>query len=61
MTVTAKPAGPAEADAAVIEQSWAKPERFAAIFERYRYRGGAGPGLPAQAALPVHLGSGGRE
>jgi RNA polymerase sigma-70 factor, ECF subfamily len=35
VTVTAKPAGPAEADAAVIEQSWATPERFAAIFERY--------------------------
>jgi len=35
VTVTAQPPGSAEADAAVIEQSWAKPERFAAIFERY--------------------------
>ena len=35
MTVTVKPTGPPEADAAVIEQSWAEPERFAAIFERY--------------------------
>ena len=35
MTVTARPAGQPEADAALIEQSWAKPERFAAIFERY--------------------------
>jgi hypothetical protein len=35
LTVTVKPAGPPEADAAVIEQSWAEPERFAAIFERY--------------------------
>ena len=35
MTVTVKPTGPPEADAVVIEQSWAEPERFAAIFERY--------------------------
>ena len=35
MTVTARPTGQPEADAALIEQSWAKPERFAAIFERY--------------------------
>ena len=35
MTVTARPAGPPEADATLIEQSWARPERFAAIFERY--------------------------
>jgi hypothetical protein len=35
LTVTVKPTGPPEADAAVIEQSWAEPERFAAIFERY--------------------------
>jgi len=33
--VTAKLTGPPEADAAVIEQSWTQPERFAAIFERY--------------------------
>ena len=35
MTGTAKLTGPPEADAAVIEQSWTTPERFAAIFERY--------------------------
>jgi RNA polymerase sigma-70 factor (ECF subfamily) len=35
LTVTAGPTGPPEADAAVIEQSWTQPERFAAIFERY--------------------------
>jgi RNA polymerase sigma factor (sigma-70 family) len=35
LTVTVKPTGPSEADAVVIEQSWAEPERFAAIFERY--------------------------
>ena len=35
MTVTAKLTGPPQADAAVIEQSWTQPERFAAIFERY--------------------------
>jgi RNA polymerase sigma-70 factor (ECF subfamily) len=35
LTVTVKPTGPPEADAVVIEQSWAEPERFAAIFERY--------------------------
>ena len=35
MTVTARLTGPPEADAAVIEQSWTRPERFAVIFERY--------------------------
>lgn len=35
MTVTRGPAGHAEADATVIGQSLAEPERFAAIFERY--------------------------
>jgi RNA polymerase sigma-70 factor, ECF subfamily len=35
LTVTAKHTGLPEADAAVIEQSWARPERFAVIFERY--------------------------
>jgi RNA polymerase sigma-70 factor, ECF subfamily len=35
LTVTASLTGPPEADAAVIEQSWIQPERFAAIFERY--------------------------
>jgi RNA polymerase sigma factor (sigma-70 family) len=35
LTVTAKLSGQPEADARVIEQSWAEPERFAAIFERY--------------------------
>ena len=35
MTGTAKLSGPPEADAALIEQSWTTPERFAAIFERY--------------------------
>jgi RNA polymerase sigma factor (sigma-70 family) len=33
--VTAKLTGPPEADAAVIQQSWTRPERFAVIFERY--------------------------
>jgi RNA polymerase sigma factor (sigma-70 family) len=35
LTGTAKLTGPSEADAAVIEQSWTRPERFSAIFERY--------------------------
>jgi RNA polymerase sigma factor (sigma-70 family) len=35
VTVTARITGPPDADARVIEQSWAEPERFAAIFERY--------------------------
>jgi len=35
VTVTGNLTGPPEADAAVIEQSWTQPERFAAIFERY--------------------------
>ena len=35
MTVTAGRAGQPQADATVIEQSLAVPERFAAIFERY--------------------------
>jgi len=35
LTGTAKLTGPPEADAAVIEQSWTRPERFAVIFERY--------------------------
>jgi RNA polymerase sigma factor (sigma-70 family) len=35
LTGTAKLTGPPEADAAVIEQSWTRPERFSAIFERY--------------------------
>jgi RNA polymerase sigma-70 factor (ECF subfamily) len=35
LTVTARPVGQPEADATLIEQSWARPERFAAIFERY--------------------------
>jgi RNA polymerase sigma factor (sigma-70 family) len=35
LPVTARITGPPEADAAVIEQSWTQPERFAAIFERY--------------------------
>jgi RNA polymerase sigma-70 factor (ECF subfamily) len=35
VTVTAELTGPAEADASLIEQSWAEPERFAVIFERY--------------------------
>jgi RNA polymerase sigma-70 factor (ECF subfamily) len=35
LTVTANFTGPAGADASVIEQSWAEPERFATIFERY--------------------------
>jgi RNA polymerase sigma-70 factor (ECF subfamily) len=33
--VTGEPTGPPATDAAVIEQSWAKPERFEAIFRRY--------------------------
>jgi RNA polymerase sigma factor (sigma-70 family) len=33
--VTAEPTGLPAADAAVIEQSWAEPERFEAIFRRY--------------------------
>ena len=33
--VTGEPAGPPATDAAVIEQSWAEPERFEAIFRRY--------------------------
>ena len=32
---TGEPAGPPAADAAVIEQSWAEPERFEEIFRRY--------------------------
>lgn len=32
---TGEPAGPPATDAAVIEQSWAEPERFEAIFRRY--------------------------
>ena len=35
MTVTAEPTGPPATDATVIEQSWAEPERFEAIFRRY--------------------------
>ena len=35
MIVTGDPAGPSVTDAAVIEQSWAEPERFEAIFRRY--------------------------
>jgi RNA polymerase sigma-70 factor, ECF subfamily len=35
VTVTGDPAGPPATDAAVIEQSWAEPERFEAIFRRY--------------------------
>ena len=34
MIVTGEPTGPA-ADAAVIEQSWAEPERFEEVFRRY--------------------------
>ena len=33
--VTGEPVGPPATDAAVIEQSWAEPERFEAIFRRY--------------------------
>jgi RNA polymerase sigma-70 factor, ECF subfamily len=33
--VTGDPTGPPATDAAVIEQSWAEPERFEAIFRRY--------------------------
>jgi RNA polymerase sigma factor (sigma-70 family) len=33
--VLGEPTGPPAADAAVIEQSWAEPERFEAIFRRY--------------------------
>ena len=35
MIATGEPAGPPAADAAVIEQSWAEPERFEEIFRRY--------------------------
>ena len=35
MIVTGEPAGPPATDAAVIERSWAEPERFEAIFRRY--------------------------
>jgi RNA polymerase sigma-70 factor (ECF subfamily) len=35
LTVSARPTGPPEADARVIEESWTQPERFGAIFERY--------------------------
>ena len=35
MIVTGDPTGPPATDAAVIEQSWAEPERFEAIFRRY--------------------------
>ena len=35
MIVTGEPTGPPATDAAVIEQSWAEPERFEAIFRRY--------------------------
>jgi RNA polymerase sigma factor (sigma-70 family) len=35
VTVTGDPTGPPATDAAVIEQSWAEPERFEAIFRRY--------------------------
>jgi RNA polymerase sigma-70 factor, ECF subfamily len=35
LVVTAELTGPPEADAAVIEQSWAEPERLEAIFKRY--------------------------
>ncbi len=33
--VPGEPTGPPATDAAVIEQSWAEPERFEAIFQRY--------------------------
>ena len=35
MIVTGESTGPPATDAAVIEQSWAEPERFEAIFRRY--------------------------
>ena len=35
MIVTGEPTGPPATDAAVIEQSWAEPELFEAIFRRY--------------------------
>ena len=35
MIATGEPTGPPATDAAVIEQSWAEPERFEAIFRRY--------------------------
>ena len=35
MIVPGEPAGLPATDAAVIEQSWAEPERFEAIFRRY--------------------------
>jgi RNA polymerase sigma-70 factor (ECF subfamily) len=35
MIVTAEPTGPPATDAAVIEESWAAPERFEAIFRRH--------------------------
>lgn len=35
MIVPGEPTGPPATDAAVIEQSWAEPERFEAIFRRY--------------------------
>lgn len=35
MIVTGEPTGPPAADAALIEQSWAEPERFEAIFRRH--------------------------
>jgi RNA polymerase sigma-70 factor (ECF subfamily) len=35
VTVLGEPAGPPATDAAVIEQSWAEPERFEAIFRRH--------------------------
>jgi RNA polymerase sigma factor (sigma-70 family) len=35
LAATVKPTGPPQADAVVIERSWADPEQFAAIFERH--------------------------
>jgi RNA polymerase sigma factor (sigma-70 family) len=35
VTLTGEPMGPPMTDAAVIERSWAEPERFEAIFRRY--------------------------
>jgi len=35
LSVIADRVSPPESDAAVIEQSWAEPERFGAIFDRY--------------------------
>lgn len=35
MIVLGEPTGPPATDAAVIEGSWAEPERFEAIFRRY--------------------------